>query len=86
MSKLKTITIFPDTCSDDEIIEAIRKVGDSPAISTRMCDEATFHRKVINHVEIDVIKIKKMLQADILQVGLMHHISQAFDWRQIWKK
>ena len=58
ISKIKKSTIFPDTWSETDIIESIRITGDSPVLSTRARDGATFHRQIINDVEIDVIKIE----------------------------
>lgn len=57
VSKIKKSTIFPDTWSDADIIEAVKVTGDSPVLATRARDGATFHRQIINGVEIDVIKI-----------------------------
>ncbi len=42
---------------ETEIINAVKKTGDSPVLATRDRDGATFHRQIINGVEIDVIKI-----------------------------
>ena len=39
------------------IIDSIKEVGDSPAISVRKRDGATWHRKIIDGVEIDVVKL-----------------------------
>ncbi|MEH7180124.1 EndoU domain-containing protein [Neobacillus vireti] len=57
ISRLKKSTLFPDSWSDDQIIKSIIDVGETPAISTRLRDEATWHRATINGVEIDVIKM-----------------------------
>ncbi|MGD7043194.1 T7SS effector LXG polymorphic toxin [Jeotgalibacillus proteolyticus] len=57
ISKLKKSTLFPDTWSDKQIINSVIEVGDTPAISTRLRDGATWHRKTVNGVEIDVIKV-----------------------------
>lgn len=42
---------------DLEIIDAIKNVENSPTISIRVRDSATWHRGIRNGVEIDVIKI-----------------------------
>ena len=57
ISKIKKSTIFPDSWSETEILSAINKTGNSPIIAIRARDGATFHRQIINGVEIDVIKI-----------------------------
>ena len=57
ISKIKKSTIFPDSWSDSKIIDSIKEVGDSPIVSIRGRDGATWHRKVIDGVEIDVIKL-----------------------------
>ncbi|AET61242.1 hypothetical protein HPL003_22590 [Paenibacillus terrae HPL-003] len=54
LSKIKTSTLFPNTWSDDAIMNAIKKVGDTPSIGTR--DGITLHRNTINGVEIEVMK------------------------------
>lgn len=55
--KLKKSTLFPESWSDDQILKNIIEVGNTPALSTRLRDGATWHRATINGVEIDVIKI-----------------------------
>ena len=57
ISKLKKSTLFPDSWSETKIIDSVKKVGDSPAISTRLRDGATWHRQIIDGVEIDVMKL-----------------------------
>ena len=57
ISKIKKSTIFPDSWNDSKIIDSIKNVGDSPAVSVRQRDGATFHRQIIDGVEIDVIKL-----------------------------
>ena len=57
ISKIKKSTIFPDLWSESKIIASIKEVGDSPIISVRARDGATWHRAIIDGVEIDVIKI-----------------------------
>ncbi len=57
ISKIKKSTIFPDLWNDSKIIDSIKEVGDSPIISVRLRDGATWHRKIIDGVEIDVIKL-----------------------------
>ncbi|QHP82556.1 hypothetical protein EO763_04185 [Pectobacterium odoriferum] len=55
LAKIKTSTVFPDSWSDANIIDSIRKVGDSSAIGQRLSTGETLHRGTINGVEIDVI-------------------------------
>lgn len=57
ISKLKKSTLFPETWSDDQILNSVIEVGNTPAISTRLRDGATWHRAIINGIEIDVLKI-----------------------------
>ncbi|MEK3682888.1 EndoU domain-containing protein [Paenibacillus sp. FSL R10-2736] len=57
ISKLKKSTLFPESWSDEQIIRDITYVGNTPAISKRLRDGATWHRATINGIEIDVIKV-----------------------------
>ena len=57
ISKIKKSTVFPDSWSDSKIIDTIKEVGDSPFISVRGRDGATWHRKIVDGVEVDVIKL-----------------------------
>ncbi|MEW4411866.1 EndoU domain-containing protein [Clostridium sp. AN503] len=56
VSRLKTSTLFPESWSDNEIIDAVQNIADSKPIGTRPLDGQTLHRGNINGVEIDVIK------------------------------
>ncbi|WP_440114816.1 WXG100 family type VII secretion target [Paenibacillus sp. QZ-Y1] len=56
ISKLKHSTLFPNSWSEDKIIGSIKDVGDTPAISSRIRDRATWHREKVDGVEVDVIK------------------------------
>lgn len=47
ISKLKKNTLFPDSWNDDQILNSVLEVGNSPAISTRLRDGATWHRKIL---------------------------------------
>ncbi|MGF7048376.1 hypothetical protein J2T13_002884 [Paenibacillus sp. DS2015] len=44
ISKLKRSTLFPDSWSDEQILKNITDVGNTPTISTRIRDGATWHR------------------------------------------
>ena len=57
ISKIKKSTVFPDSWSDSKIIDTIKEVGDSHSISVRGRDGATWHRKIVDGVEVDVIKL-----------------------------
>ena len=57
LSNIKTSTIFPDSWSDDKIIESIKAVGDSSPIGVRTSDGAMLYRETIDGVQIEVIKI-----------------------------
>ena len=57
ISKIKKSTVFPDSWSDSKIIDTTKEVGDSPFISVRGRDGATWHRKIVDGVEVDVIKL-----------------------------
>ncbi|MEH7196408.1 EndoU domain-containing protein [Priestia megaterium] len=57
LSKIKNSTIFPEGWSDIKILDSITDIGNSPPISIRGRDGATFHRGIVEGVEIDVIKI-----------------------------
>ena len=57
LSNIKTSTIFPDSWSNDKIIESIKAVGDSSPIGVRTSDGAMLYRETIDGVQIEVIKI-----------------------------
>lgn len=40
-----------------KLLTALKKVGNSPVVLVRQSDGATWHRQIIDGVEIDVIKI-----------------------------
>ncbi|MGC3790797.1 EndoU domain-containing protein [Priestia aryabhattai] len=61
LSKIKNSTIFPEGWSDIKILDSITDIGNSPPISIRGRDGATFHRGIVEGVEIDVIKIGDMV-------------------------
>lgn len=54
---IKTSTLFPDTWSDDQIMNSIKTVGNSTPIGVRASDGATLYRDVVNGVQVEVIKI-----------------------------
>lgn len=54
LAKIKTSTLFPEKWSNQNIIDSIKTVGDTPVIGVR--DNLTLHRGFVNGVEIDVIK------------------------------
>lgn len=56
LAKIKSSTVFPDGWTDKKIVESIQKVGNSDAISIRTRDGATWHRGIVDGVEIDVLK------------------------------
>ncbi|OUB85763.1 WXG100 family type VII secretion target [Bacillus wiedmannii] len=57
LAKIKNSTIFPDSWSDTKILDSITDIGNSSPLGIRGRDGATFHREIIDGVEIDVIKI-----------------------------
>ena len=57
LSKIKNSTVFPNGWSDTKILDSIKDVGNSPIISVRGRDGATWHRAIVDGVEIDVIKL-----------------------------
>ena len=57
VSQIKNSTLFPQNWSDKNIIDSIKNVGESVPLGVRASDGASFHRKKINGVEIDVIKL-----------------------------
>ena len=48
ISKIKKSTVFPDSWNDSKIMDNIENVGESPAISVRQRDGATWHRQAPN--------------------------------------
>jgi hypothetical protein len=63
LSNVKKPTIFPSTWSDTAILDAIKRVGGMPAIARRAADGTTFHRAIVNGVEIEVVKIGNKVTA-----------------------
>ncbi|WP_339221905.1 EndoU domain-containing protein [Paenibacillus sp. FSL W7-1332] len=59
ISNVKSSTIFPDSWTDTEVINAVKEVGDKPSIGTRVDIEGvkTLHTGTVNGVKIDVIKM-----------------------------
>ncbi|CAH8244590.1 EndoU domain-containing protein [Paenibacillus melissococcoides] len=57
LSKIKTSTLFPESWSDEKIIDSIAKIGDTPKIGQRARDGATLHRGIVDGVQVEVIKI-----------------------------
>ncbi|MGY3777321.1 EndoU domain-containing protein [Isobaculum melis] len=56
LSKIKTSTVFPEGWSESKILESSKSIGNSTPINVRSIDGATWHRSIIDGVEIDVIK------------------------------
>ncbi len=54
LANIKTSTLFPENWRNQNIIDSIKTVGDTPTIGVR--DNLTLHRGSVNGVEIDVIK------------------------------
>ncbi|MGG2016434.1 EndoU domain-containing protein [Bacillus sp. S10(2024)] len=57
LAKIKNSTIFPNGWSDPKMLDSITDICNSSPIGIRGRDGATFHRGIIDGVEIDVIKI-----------------------------
>jgi hypothetical protein len=57
LSKIKISTVFPNSWTDDAIIQGIEDVGNTAPIGVRVSDGATLHRDIVNEVQIEVIKI-----------------------------
>lgn len=56
VSRLKISTLFPDSWTDSDIIDAVQNIADSKPIGVRQLDGQSLHRGIINGIEIDVIK------------------------------
>lgn len=56
LAKIKTSTLFPETWTDNVIIESIKRVGSTKPIGQRASTGETLHRGTIGGVEIDVIR------------------------------
>lgn len=57
LSNIKTSTLFPDSWSNEKIINSIKMVGDSSPIGVRTSDGAMLYRDIIDGVQIEVIKV-----------------------------
>lgn len=56
LAKIKNSTVFPESWADDRALDSIKDIGNSSPISVRARNGATLHRRIVNGVEIDVIK------------------------------
>jgi cell division protein ZapA (FtsZ GTPase activity inhibitor) len=56
LSKIKTSTVFPEGWSESKILESSKSIGNGSPINVRTSDGATWHRSIVDGVEIDVIK------------------------------
>lgn len=56
LSKIKTSTVFPEGWSESKILESSKNIGNNTPVSVRASDGATWHRSIVDGVEIDVIK------------------------------
>ncbi|WP_051290032.1 EndoU domain-containing protein [Paenibacillus massiliensis] len=59
LSNIKSSTTFPDTWTDADAINAVKKIGNTPSVGSRVDIEGvkTLHSGTVNGVKIDVIKI-----------------------------
>lgn len=57
LSNIKTSTLFPESWSNEKIINSIKTVGNSSPIGIRSSDGAMLYRGIIDGVQIEVIKI-----------------------------
>jgi RHS repeat-associated protein len=57
ISKIKKSTLFPESWSDAQVIDAVKQVGNSPALQSQLSNHATVHRAIVNGIEIEVLKI-----------------------------
>ncbi|HGM5550813.1 TPA: hemagglutinin repeat-containing protein [Pseudomonas putida] len=57
LSKIKTSTLFPDSWTDSQAINAVKLVGDTKPVATRTSDGASLFQSTVNGVKVEVIKI-----------------------------
>ena len=55
--KAKKSTVFPETWSNEDVINSIKQVGDTQAVGVRLRDQTTIHLGEINGVQVEVMKI-----------------------------
>ncbi|WP_245946701.1 hemagglutinin repeat-containing protein [Alysiella crassa] len=56
ISKIKASTLFPSTWSDKEVINAVKSIGNTIPVASRVSDGHTLHQGYINGVGVEVIK------------------------------
>jgi RHS repeat-associated protein len=56
LSKIKKSTVFPTIWNDADILDAIKKIGNTDPLVMRINDRSSLHRGVVNGVELEVIK------------------------------
>ncbi|MFA4132111.1 MULTISPECIES: EndoU domain-containing protein [unclassified Brevibacillus] len=52
--QIKTSTLFPESWSDEKIIDSIAGIGDTPKIGERTRDGATLHRGSVDGVQVEL--------------------------------
>lgn len=78
LSKIKKSTTFPEGWSDTQIIDGIKATGDTTPIGTRPRDGATLHRKTVDGVQIEVIKIGDDVVSGYPTGGTSTHLPSGF--------
>lgn len=60
LSRLKRSTLFPDSWTDSQVLDAVRKIADTPIVGTRVDPKtkvvSTLHQGTVNGLKIEVIK------------------------------
>ena len=78
LSKIKKSTTFPEGWSDTQIIDGIKATGDTTPIGTRPRDGAILHRKTVDGVQIEVIKIGDDVVSGYPTGGTSTHLPSGF--------
>ncbi|WP_277761777.1 EndoU domain-containing protein [Pseudomonas sp. A34-9] len=57
LSNIKKSTLFPESWTDAQTINAVKLVGDTKPVATRTSDGASLYQSTVNGVKVEVIKV-----------------------------
>lgn len=57
VSRIKTSTLFPESWTNEQVINAIKQTGGMSPVATRASDDAALYQSTVNGVKVEVIKI-----------------------------
>ena len=79
LSKLKKSTLFPESWTDDAILQAVKQVGETPSIGKRVSDGVTLHRGFVNGVQVEVMKVGDAVTSGYPTGGVITDLLAGFE-------